>query len=407
MRRLQQGADVPPQQTILDSLTTIANEWRVVAIVWHGLLAASLLALLLGWRPTSRLLGGLIVLPIASVSVISWTSANPFNAVAFGILTALLLAIVTRFRSRPVEFASPLALSAGAALILFGWTYPHFLKANSWTEYAYAAPFGLLPCPTLAVAVGATLMFALFRLRAWSALLGAAGFLYGTVGVFRLGVTLDVLLLAGVAALTLALWYERELWRSVRADSGERNRRLAGDEFIAGALDSLTHAVTIRGDPREVWPWLAQMGAGVRAGWYSYDFLDNGRRASAERIIPELQQISIGTVFPALPDVADGFTVLAFQPVRSLVLGWRQPDGEVMVTWAFVLERTGSNTTRLIVRARAAAGYQFHGLPPWLSKHVMRAVHYVMQRKQLLGIAHRVESPDNEASYGAAKSKVV
>ena len=35
------------------------------------------------------------------------------------------------------------------------------------------------------------------------------------------------------------------------------------------------------GARHEVWPWLVQMGAGSRAGWYSYDFLDNGRRPSA------------------------------------------------------------------------------------------------------------------------------
>ena len=31
------------------------------------------------------------------------------------------------------------------------------------------------------------------------------------------------------------------------------------------------------------------MGAGSRAGWYSYDLLDNGRRPSATRLVPELQ----------------------------------------------------------------------------------------------------------------------
>ena len=74
--------------------------------------------------------------------------------------------------------------------------------------------------------------------------------------------------------------------RTVRASRVERARTLAGDELIPRPIGSLTHAITIRRAAREVWPWLVQMGAGNRAGWYSYDFLDNGRQRSADRIMP-------------------------------------------------------------------------------------------------------------------------
>ena len=62
--------------------------------------------------------------------------------------------------------------------------------------------------------------------------------------------------------------------RSVRASRGERTRPLPGDELIPEPFASLTHAITIRRPRRDVWPWLVQMGAGTRAGWYSYDFID-------------------------------------------------------------------------------------------------------------------------------------
>ena len=110
----------------------------------------------------------------------------------------------------------------------------------------------------------------------------------------------------------------------VRATADERARTLPGDERIPQAIDTLTHGVTIRRAPREVWPWLAQMGAGSRGGWYSYDWLDNGRKLSAARIVPELQHPSIGTVFPALPGVTEGFTLLAIEHERVLTLGWRR-----------------------------------------------------------------------------------
>ena len=179
---------------------------------------------------------------------------------------------------------------------------------------------------------------------------------------------------------------------SIRATREEKTRALPGDERISQAIDTLTHGVTIRCAPRDVWPWLVQMGAGNRAGWYSYDWLDNGRRPSATRIVPALQHPAIGSNFPALPGVKDGFTLLAIDPERMLTLGWLAPDGTPQVTWAFVLEEISPDVTRLLVRVRGGPEYRFHGLPLPLTKLVIRVVHFVMQREQLLGIAARAEA---------------
>jgi hypothetical protein len=113
---------------------------------------------------------------------------------------------------------------------------------------------------------------------------------------------------------------------SVHATPLEANRPLPGDDLIREPIASLTHAITIRCSPDQVWPWLAQMGAG-RAGWYSYDFIDNGGKPSAERIIPELQHVEVGFILPWLPGATDGFNILACDPGRSLVLGAPAPDG--------------------------------------------------------------------------------
>jgi uncharacterized protein YndB with AHSA1/START domain len=182
------------------------------------------------------------------------------------------------------------------------------------------------------------------------------------------------------------------MFRSVQAHPPECTRALPGDELLPGTASSLTHAITIQRPPHEVWPWLVQMGAG-RAGWYSYDFIDNGRRPSARRIVPELQHAEVGATFPAMPGITDGFTVLQVDPGRSLVLGWVPPGRSApMTTWAFVLEETDAGSTRLIVRARGASDYQPpFGLPRWTTSTLVRWGHGVMQRKQLLGIAERAE----------------
>ena len=186
------------------------------------------------------------------------------------------------------------------------------------------------------------------------------------------------------------------LVRSVRATAVERSRALPGDELIETPLGSLQHAITIRAPRHEVWPWLVQMGAGARAGWYSYDVLDNGGRPSARRILPELQRIEAGMIFPAVPGATDGFTLLSFEPARFLILGWLTPHRVLLMTWAFFLEDSAPGSTRLIVRARAGSGYRFLGVPWWLIRPLASAVHFGMQRKQLLGIARRAEERRRE-----------
>jgi hypothetical protein len=135
------------------------------------------------------------------VSALAWSIGNPFNGSAFATLALSLVLAARRFPNRRVEFGPGAQVAAGAALLAFGWTYPHFVKVGHWTGYLYAAPLGLLPCPTLSAAIGVTLALFGLRSRAWSVALAAVGFLYGVIGVFALGVSLDYALLGGAVAL--------------------------------------------------------------------------------------------------------------------------------------------------------------------------------------------------------------
>jgi len=381
---------VPTADHILSWATAVANDWRWLAIAWHAAFAALLMMGGTRHRPSTRLIGFCLVAALASVALVAWASGNLFNGFIFSMLALLLMRTAVRLPFAPVTWTLTRSGAAGGALVAFGWVYPHFLRADSWTAYAYASPFGLLPCPTLAVVVGLTLMGGGLQSASWGLLLAAAGIAYGVMGVFVLGVWLDAWLLVG-AALLGATTATRMLAGRVRATDDERRRWLSGDELIRNAAGVLTHAITIGAPAAAIWPWLVQMGAGSRGGWYSYDFLDNGRRPSAARIIPELQHVPTGTLFPAIPGATEGFFVLAVEPQRSLVLGFPGPEGNPSVTWAFVLDSHGA-TTRLIVRVRAGHSYRFHRLPAWLSEPSIRLVHFVMQRKQLLEIAWRAES---------------
>ena len=125
----------------------------------------------------------------------------------------------------------------------------------------------------------------------------------------------------------------RSMWPVRR----ERSCRWPGDGFLAQPLSSRTHGITIERPRQAVWPWLVQMGAG-RAGWYGFDFIDNGGQPSAKHILPELQHVKVGDLFPALPGVKEGFTVLSVHPERRLVLGWLSPgERRPVITCAYVL----------------------------------------------------------------------
>ena len=121
---------------------------------------------------------------------------------------------------------------------------------------------------------------------------------------------------------------------SLRA-AADRKWRLEGDDILAEVGGQLTHAIAIDAPLKDVWPWLLQMGC-QRAGWYSWDVLDNGRKPSASRIIPELQKLEVGDVLPARPVGTVGFKVRRIIDERALILGSLTPDWEG--TWAFVLE---------------------------------------------------------------------
>ena len=381
---------MPASSAILDSVTFIANDWRALAIGWHIYFLAALLVWdFTGRRLTTRSAMCLLIAPVASVSAVAWIAMNPFNGMAFALLAVALVAIAVSVPRTEIQIASTPMLATGLVLFALGTVYPHFVIVDHWLAYTFAAPLGLLPCPTLLSVIGVTLMLRRFESTGWSIVLTTAGGFYGVVGVFVLDVRLDYALIVAATVLAVATVTTLE-WQSVRATKSERTRVLPGDILIPESIGALTHAITIERPAVDIWPWLAQMGAGSRAGWYSYDILDNGCVPSADRVIPELQRPAPGTVFPALPGITDGFTLLEFEPRRHLILGWLT-NGKPVMTWAFVLDSLTPARTRLIVRARASDSYQLWRLPASLSLLVARPVHFVMQRRQLLGITARAE----------------
>jgi hypothetical protein len=185
-------------------------------------------------------------------------------------------------------------------------------------------------------------------------------------------------------------------------------RQYPGADLIPGGERSATMAVTIEAPAGRVWPWLVQMGAD-RAGWYSWDRLDNWGVASAERIHPQWQELAVGDHLAAKPDGSEWWEVAALEPERflglrmSLDLRGRpfdttgaRPRFHTDSLWGFLLEELPGDRTRLVV-----SGY-WSLRPRWLqpvaSFLFLEPSHWIMQTRQFTNLKQRAKRDSMQAA---------
>jgi hypothetical protein len=209
-------------------------------------------------------------------------------------------------------------------------------------------------------------------------------------------------LVAPSAALALyALWI-RPRMLTWGATPEEATCTYPGDELVHDPDGGATMATILPAPPERVWPWLVQMG-GDRGGWYSWDWVDNNRKPSADRVVPEWQSLEEGQHLYRAPKGENWFTVVVLEPNRTLVLHsaygmfsgrsfdprsgpapWAYVDG----IWGFHLRATPGRGTRLVVRSRSRSGPRPVARPfGWL---LGEPLHFVMQTRQLRNLRTRV-----------------
>lgn len=201
---------------------------------------------------------------------------------------------------------------------------------------------------------------------------------------------------------------------NLKASDEEQRQAMASDSIVPNPMYIETRAITINASVERVWPWLLQMGSG-RAGWYSYDWIDNGNHPSATSILPEYQHTAPGDILPALPGMKDVFLVTAIDPFCRLILTVPDATHGPRVSWEFFLKPLDQGHTRLIVRGRIAAHWlaaatqdnpaeqhrkifieRVYSVMARIPKPVLVAVassgHSFMQIRQLRGIKRRAEA---------------
>jgi hypothetical protein len=203
----------------------------------------------------------------------------------------------------------------------------------------------------------------------------------------------------GAIAVTEAVLIH--LGRTYGSTAAERGAVLPGDGIVAGPSVVTDHAITIDAPPAAVWPWLVQMGWG-RGGWYTARwvdrllFPDNG--PAAIRIVPELQDIRVGTFIPdGPPETECGLYVEEIDPERALVLhsnshlpmSWRR-SSTLDWSWVFVLTSLdGGRRTRFHFRSRWTTSPWLLTAGGWLG---IVPADFIMSRDMLRGVKRRAES---------------
>ena len=174
----------------------------------------------------------------------------------------------------------------------------------------------------------------------------------------------------------------------------EIKRAMPGDEIVDRPTFNASRAVSINAIAENIYPWIIQMGV-TRAGWYSYDFLDNLAKRSAVVILPEYQNIKIGDIVPLSPDGKQGMLVKDFKKNEWIV--WWDNKGDT--TWVWGIYPEGESTFRLITRVRVK--YRIFSAAI-LFNLLIEFFDIWMMRKCMLGIKKRAE---NEFKIKSKKNK--
>jgi hypothetical protein len=207
----------------------------------------------------------------------------------------------------------------------------------------------------------------------------------------KLGMLLDTVAVIPVWAVSPLLrpWHLR-----CGASRHEVAAGMPGDDVVPRAAFEATRAITVGAPPEAVWPWIVQLGY-RRAGFYTYDLVDNAGIPSATRIVEEYQHLGIGDLVPMFHEshgLAIAYEVDSFAPAEWMLWVHRPHGGEAPdSTWSWRLTRLTGGRTRLVTRMKQ----DYRWATPRLALFnlvLMEFGDFAMERRMLKGIRARAES---------------
>ncbi len=195
-----------------------------------------------------------------------------------------------------------------------------------------------------------------------------------------------------IAIVAAILFGAALVWWGMRwgSTAEERSRPMPGDEFLEGGPRSrvaMTRAISVAAPPERVWPWIAQLGRG--AGFYSFEWLDNGRKRSAWHVVSWIPE-------PRLGDATAIGYLRRLDPGRSIAW-WLDGVPFVGSTARLVVYlevRAEAEGSRVVSRISSDA----KGLMGPIALLVFRVIDSIMACRQLIGLRRRVEHCERDGA---------
>lgn len=206
---------------------------------------------------------------------------------------------------------------------------------------------------------------------------------------------LGVSALAGYAAAQV-------LGRRAGSTAHERAARMPGDELVPAPHMVTNHAVTISARPKQIWPWLTQMGWHL-GGYYTPEWVDRlmfpNNWSSLDHLDPNLvRDLKVGDTLPDGPPGTAQYVVHEVDVPRLLLLkstshippGWYDKyNARITWTWCFTLTPVGDGKTRVHSRVRGRMA------PRWFAAFYVGTIvpaDFVMATGMLRGLKKRAET---------------
>lgn len=182
---------------ILNYLFMISNKNIFLNICIHILVifAIACVYLLKNIKVKKYIFHGTILILFLSVTINAVVYGNPFHAITFGILTVIAVFQLVRGKN-PIDMPEKgMKMIIAITFIIIGLWYPEFMNVNM-IKYLMVSPTGIVPCPTLITTLGMLNLYYPKVNKLQFIVTVCFGVIYGFIGTIKLGVYLDLSLIA-------------------------------------------------------------------------------------------------------------------------------------------------------------------------------------------------------------------
>ncbi len=187
-------------------LTTVSRDLSGYSVFTHVLFTLVLATGLLFRGIRSILFSLWIAFLSLSAAIVSIIYVIIPNMIVFMMFFVL---IIRAYRAKQLNFSfeksSSVEVILGSLALVFGYWYLHWVEAPIWVNAILYSPLGVVNCPTMITTCGFLILGERPRSAHLEAAVGLITLYFGFFGLFRLGASVDIILILCAAFLLMRL----------------------------------------------------------------------------------------------------------------------------------------------------------------------------------------------------------